>query len=71
MTVLLSFFESDAARLAAVAVAKAICKATGGYDYGTGYGQRWDNWVNEHLASAKKFTKKLAIKAGKAICKSL
>ena len=67
--VLAKFFGSKAAKKAAIAAAKGICEATGGNDYAAE--QSWGDWANEHLASAGSFTKKLAIRAGKAFCKAL
>merc|ERR1712050_653450 len=60
LTALLSFFGTKAAKEAALAGAKEICKATGGMDYAD-YAQSWGDWAEEHLASAGRFTKKLAI----------
>ena len=74
LTALLSFFATEAAKEAAVAGAKEICKAAGGMDYADDYedyGQTWGDWADEHLASAGSFTKTLAIAAGKAFCKAL
>ena len=70
LTALLSFFGTKAAKEAALAGAKEICKATGGMDYAD-YAESWGDWAEEHLAAAGRFTKKLAIAAGKAFCKAL
>ena len=70
LTTLLAFFGTKAAKEAALAGAKVVCKATGGMDY-SDYGQSWTDWANEHLGDAGFVTKNLAFAAGKAFCKAL
>ena len=57
--------------MAAIAGAKAICSATGGNDYAMDYG--FKEWAKKHLnlRTVRSFVKELAIKGGKAFCKSI
>ena len=60
---------TPAAKMAAIAGAKAICSATGGMDYAMDYG--FTEWAKKHLRTVGSFAKELAIKGGKAFCKSI